>query len=51
MIEIIETCHRRARAAAVERNSGRAVYFSCAFAHHDGRIRFTYRTSATGGAN
>lgn len=51
MIEVIAWCHRAARAEAVERNSGRMVYFSAAYAHHDGRIRFVYRTSSTGGAS
>jgi hypothetical protein len=51
MIEIVETCHWRARDEARARNGGRAVFFSAAYAHSDGRIRFVYRTSQTGGAN
>jgi hypothetical protein len=51
LIEVIAHCHRAARRAAVERNSGRAVYLSCCFAHGGGRIRFTYRTSSLGGAS
>jgi hypothetical protein len=52
MIEILETCHRRARMAAVERNGGRQVYIVSVF-RIDGsdRLRFVFRTSATGGCN
>jgi hypothetical protein len=52
VIEIIETCHRRARDEARTRNGGRAVYIVSVF-RIDGsdRMRFVFRGSSTGGCN
>ena len=52
MIEILETCHRRARMAAVERNGGRQVFIVSVF-RIDGsdRMRFVFRNSSTRGCN